>query len=45
MQLILNRVAVSPTTNIELKADGGPSVFSIDVNVLRPNTKEDMVVL
>lgn len=44
MQLILNRVAISPTTNIELKADGGPTVFSLDITVLKPN-KEDMVVL
>lgn len=45
MQLILNRVAISPTTNIELKADGGPSTFSLDVTVLKPKGKEDMVTL
>ncbi len=46
MQIILNRVAISPTTNIELKADGGPTTFSLDVTVLDPkNEHEDMVVL
>lgn len=45
MQLILNRVAISPTTNIELKADGGPVTFSLDVTVLKPKGKEDMVTL
>lgn len=44
MQLILNRVAISPTTNVELKADGGPTTFSMDITVLKPK-KGDMVTL
>lgn len=44
MQFILNKVTISPTTNIELKADGAPSVFSLDINVLKPDN-DDMVVL
>lgn len=34
MQMVLNRAKIDPSTNIELKADGGPTTFSIDVNVL-----------
>lgn len=45
MQLIFNRAAIAPTTNIELKADGGPSTFSIDVNILKPKNNTDMVIL
>lgn len=45
MQLTLNRVAISPTTNIELKADGGPSTFSMDISVLKPKNNQDMVML
>lgn len=40
MQFVLKRAKISPSTNIELKADGGPTTFSIDVDVLMPKDKQ-----
>ena len=33
-QFVINNAKIAASTNIDLKADGGPSVFSIEVNVL-----------
>lgn len=38
-QFVIKRAKVSPSTNIELKADGNPTTFSMDVNVLMPKDK------
>lgn len=38
-QFVIKRAKISPSTNIELKADGGPSTFSMDVDVLMPDDK------
>lgn len=40
MQFVLKRAKISPSTNIELKADGGPTTFSVDVDVLMPKDKQ-----
>lgn len=38
-QFVIKRAEISPSTNIELKADGNPTTFSMDINVLMPKDK------
>lgn len=38
-QFVIKRAKVSPSTNIDLKADGGPTTFSMDIDVLMPKDK------
>ena len=38
-QFVIKRAKISPSTNIELKADGGPTTFSMDIDVLMPKDK------
>ena len=44
-QIVLNRTKVSSSTKIELTADGSPTVFSVDIDVLMPLNKKSMVEL
>lgn len=36
LQLVINRAAISASTKIQLQAAGGPTTFSIDVDILKP---------
>lgn len=36
LQFVINRAAISASTKIQLQAAGGPTTFSIDVDILKP---------
>ena len=36
LQFVINRAAISASTKIQLQATGGPTTFSIDVDILKP---------
>lgn len=38
-QFVLNRAAISASTKIQLQAAGGPTTFSVDIDVLQPLIK------
>ena len=43
-QFLLSRAAITASTKVQLQASGGPSVFSISVDVLAPLTKKKSMV-
>lgn len=45
VQFVINRAALSSSTNIQLQASGNPTTFSIDINVLEPKNGKPMMSL